>query len=309
MPKTAINREIAGYGSRTQPPDAWSGSSDLARARTLPPRASPPPLPADHRHVRARPRRRSRLTYQPRATTVCTSYGSRTLLPTPPAGQHESMHPQRSCPHPHPPGPHSEFREPRRCTMRQHPLLAFATAVPTIAIVLLGAVGSAGAATASHRSAQSTSTSRSTLAAGSALTLPLTLAPPLTLASPTVTRHIKPSLKAAKRAKRATRGRLEAKVSNHAVARVSIERHLVVPLGGVWSQLRSCESGGNYSADTGNGYYGAYQFALSTWRGLRLGGLPSSASPQIQDDAAVRLQRLDGWDPWPRCSWTLGLRA
>jgi hypothetical protein len=194
--------------------------------------------------------------------------------------------------------------------MRQHPLLAFATAVPTIAITLLGAVGSAGAATASHLSARSTPTSRGTLAAGSALTLPLTLAPPLTLASPSITRlNNKPSLKASKHSKRVTRARLEVKVPKNIQVQASTERHLFIPLGGVWSQLRSCESGGNYRADTGNGYYGAYQFALSTWRGLQLPGLPSSASPQIQDDAAVRLQRLDGWDPWPRCSWALGLRA
>ena len=191
--------------------------------------------------------------------------------------------------------------------MRQHPLLAFATAVSIIAIALLGAVGSAGAATAGHRSARSTPTSRSTLAAGSALTLPITLAPPLTLASSAATRHTKPSLKASKHSKRATRCRLDVKV--YKVVKGSIERHVFVPLGGVWSQLRSCESGGNYSADTGNGYYGAYQFALSTWRGLQLGGLPSSAPPQIQDDAAVRLQKLDGWNPWPRCSGALGLRV
>jgi hypothetical protein len=193
--------------------------------------------------------------------------------------------------------------------MRQHPLLAFATAASTISITLLGVVGGAGAATTGHLSARSTPTSRGTLAAGSALTLPITLAPPLTLASPNATRQKKPALKASERSKHEARVRMDAKVSKHAIARVSVERRLVVPLGGVWSQLRSCESGGNYSADTGNGYYGAYQFALSTWRGLQLGGLPSSAPPQIQDDAAVRLQRLDGWDPWPRCSSALGLRA
>jgi hypothetical protein len=91
------------------------------------------------------------------------------------------------------------------------------------------------------------------------------------------------------------------------LVKVSIEPHAFVPLGGIWSELRSCESGGNYRDDTGNGFYGAYQFALSTWRGLQLSGLPSSASPQIQDDAAVRLQKLDGWNPWPRCAWALGL--
>ena len=124
------------------------------------------------------------------------------------------MHLPRSCPHPHPPGPHSEFREPRRCTMRQHPLLAFATAVSTIAITLLGAVGSAGAATAGHRSARSTSTSRSTLAAGSALTLPITLAPPLTLASSTrhETQQARSQGGEAFQA-RDTRGRLDVKVS------------------------------------------------------------------------------------------------
>lgn len=31
------------------------------------------------------------------------------------------------------------------------------------------------------------------------------------------------------------------------------------PLSGVWAALRQCESGGNYTTDTGNGYYGAYQ--------------------------------------------------
>jgi Transglycosylase-like domain len=191
--------------------------------------------------------------------------------------------------------------------MRQHPLLAFATAVSTISIALLGAVGGAGAATVGHPSARSTPTSRSTLAAGSALTLPITLAPPLTLTSSIATRHNKPALKASKRSKHDTRGRLDVKGSKDVL--VKAEQHLFVPLGGVWSQLRSCESGGNYSADTGNGYYGAYQFALSTWRGLQLAGLPSSAPPQIQDDAAIRLQRLDGWDPWPRCSWALGLKA
>jgi len=51
--------------------------------------------------------------------------------------------------------------------------------------------------------------------------------------------------------------------------------------------LRSCESGGNYADDTGNGYYGAYQFSLGTWERLGLSGLPSSAPPAVQDQAIV----------------------
>src|SRR5579875_405787 len=68
-----------------------------------------------------------------------------------------------------------------------------------------------------------------------------------------------------------------------------------------WAALRNCESSGNYAADTGNGYYGAYQFALSTWESLGYSGLPSDAPPAIQDQAAQQLYQLDGAAPWPVC--------
>jgi hypothetical protein len=71
--------------------------------------------------------------------------------------------------------------------------------------------------------------------------------------------------------------------------------------------LRDCESGGNYGDDTGNGYYGAYQFTLSSWRDLGLGGLPSQAPPAVQDRAAQELQARRGWGQWPACSRRLGL--
>ncbi len=74
------------------------------------------------------------------------------------------------------------------------------------------------------------------------------------------------------------------------------------------ARLRQCESGGNYGANTGNGYYGAYQFDLRTWRGLGLSGRPSDASPAVQDAAANRLQSQRGWQPWPGCARKLGLR-
>jgi hypothetical protein len=77
--------------------------------------------------------------------------------------------------------------------------------------------------------------------------------------------------------------------------------------GGVWAELRQCESGGNYQDNTGNGYYGAYQFDQSTWNSLGLSGLPSQASPATQDQAAKDLQARDGWAPWPSCSRKLGL--
>ena len=79
------------------------------------------------------------------------------------------------------------------------------------------------------------------------------------------------------------------------------------PLGGVWAELRQCESGGNYAIDTGNGYYGAYQFSAATWHGLGFAGLPNQAPPAVQDEAAVELQARSGWGQWPACSRRLGL--
>ena len=73
--------------------------------------------------------------------------------------------------------------------------------------------------------------------------------------------------------------------------------------------LRACESGGNYRANTGNGYYGAYQFAASTWQSLGHGGRASDAAPHVQDAAALRLASTKGWSQWPACSRTLGLKG
>ncbi|MEA2826992.1 MAG: resuscitation-promoting factor RpfA, partial [Actinomycetota bacterium] len=48
--------------------------------------------------------------------------------------------------------------------------------------------------------------------------------------------------------------------------------------GGDFAALADCESGGDYSINTGNGYYGAYQFSLSTWQSLGYEGYPHEAS-------------------------------
>ena len=79
------------------------------------------------------------------------------------------------------------------------------------------------------------------------------------------------------------------------------------PSAGVWAELRQCESSDNYADNTGNGYYGAYQFSEATWESLGLGGLPSDAPPSVQDAAAQRLQASRGWGQWPVCSRRLGL--
>lgn len=74
-----------------------------------------------------------------------------------------------------------------------------------------------------------------------------------------------------------------------------------------FARLRMCESGGNYGIDTGNGFYGAYQFDLRTWHGLGYSGKPNNAAPPTQDQAAATLQSERGWQPWPACSRKLGL--
>jgi len=86
-----------------------------------------------------------------------------------------------------------------------------------------------------------------------------------------------------------------------------------VPPGGpvgddVWARLRACESGGRYDINTGNGFFGAYQFVPSTWRHLGYPGLPHQASPEMQDEAARTLQARSGWGQWPVCSGRIGAR-
>jgi hypothetical protein len=74
-----------------------------------------------------------------------------------------------------------------------------------------------------------------------------------------------------------------------------------------FARLRQCESGGNYAINTGNGFYGAYQFDRGTWNGLGYSGRADQASPATQDAAAAKLQSQRGWSPWPACSRKLGL--
>jgi hypothetical protein len=72
-------------------------------------------------------------------------------------------------------------------------------------------------------------------------------------------------------------------------------------------KLRICESGDNYRADTGNGYYGAYQFSPVTWHALGFRGRPDHARAVTQNRAARREHARDGWHAWPSCSHTEGL--
>lgn len=77
---------------------------------------------------------------------------------------------------------------------------------------------------------------------------------------------------------------------------------------GVWGRLSHCESSGNPRAVSRDGlYFGLFQFSLDTWHFLGYEGNPADASPATQLEAARRLQKMRGWDQWPRCARTLGL--
>ena len=99
---------------------------------------------------------------------------------------------------------------------------------------------------------------------------------------------------------------------------ISVVRSVVAPApapaatsgggaGGVWLQLRECESGDNYQENSGNGFYGAYQFSQATWTGLGYPGRPDLEPPAMQDQAAQQLEARSGWGQWPACSAALGL--
>lgn len=71
--------------------------------------------------------------------------------------------------------------------------------------------------------------------------------------------------------------------------------------GGTLAAIRACESGGNYGTNTGNGFYGAYQFTQSTWQSVGGSGNPAAASPAEQDKRAAMLYSREGSSPWPVC--------
>ena len=65
-----------------------------------------------------------------------------------------------------------------------------------------------------------------------------------------------------------------------------------------WAALAKCESGGNPRAVNPSGYYGLYQFSLSTWRSVGGSGNPIDASPAEQTARAQALYARGGAGQW-----------
>src|SRR3954447_5951968 len=99
--------------------------------------------------------------------------------------------------------------------------------------------------------------------------------------------------------RRRARGRSPAQLR----ARIhGLEHRLNAPTASPTMQaIAQCESGGNPAADTGNGFYGKYQFDLQTWQAVGGSGNPAHASEAEQDRRAAALYAQTGPSPWPVC--------
>jgi hypothetical protein len=97
-------------------------------------------------------------------------------------------------------------------------------------------------------------------------------------------RALRADLKAARRAERRRRARTAAAPASPALEAIA-----------------ACESGGNPGTNTGNGFYGKYQFTLQTWQSVGGTGNPAAASEGEQNRRAAMLYAREGASPWPVC--------
>ena len=73
-----------------------------------------------------------------------------------------------------------------------------------------------------------------------------------------------------------------------------------------WDRMAQCEAGGNWSINSGNGYYGGLQFSLTTWHSFGGTGYPHQASKATQIAIGKKVQAAKGWAAWPGCARSLG---
>lgn len=82
-----------------------------------------------------------------------------------------------------------------------------------------------------------------------------------------------------------------------------------VTQGATWDALASCEAGGNWAINTGNGYFGGVQFDQNTWErngGLRYAARADLATREEQIAIAEVTRARQGWGAWPVCSGRVG---
>ncbi|MFG3055184.1 transglycosylase family protein [Kitasatospora sp. NPDC048239] len=77
-----------------------------------------------------------------------------------------------------------------------------------------------------------------------------------------------------------------------------------------WDAVAQCESGGNWSISTGNGFYGGLQFTPSTWAaygGTAYASQANQATKAQQISVAEKVLASQGPGAWPVCSQKAGL--
>lgn len=89
--------------------------------------------------------------------------------------------------------------------------------------------------------------------------------------------------------------------------------------GSTWDRVAACESSGNWSISTGNGYYGGLQFSSSTWRayGGRQFAPEANGATRAQQITVAERVLTTGWNghrpqgpgAWPVCGARAGLKA
>ena len=79
-----------------------------------------------------------------------------------------------------------------------------------------------------------------------------------------------------------------------------------------WDKLAQCESGGNWSINTGNGYYGGLQFNYGTWQAYGGGEFAPTADQATREQQIIVAERTlagQGWGARPACSARYGLNS
>ena len=107
-----------------------------------------------------------------------------------------------------------------------------------------------------------------------------------------------------------SREQIKVKVLSQATPKIVVvgTKQPVISDAAVWDRLAFCESSGNWSINTGNGYYGGLQFSLQTWRAYGGSGYPHENSREEQIRIATKVRDARGhYGDWPACAAKLGL--
>lgn len=78
-----------------------------------------------------------------------------------------------------------------------------------------------------------------------------------------------------------------------------------------FDRLAQCESTGDWSINTGNGFYGGLQFTPSTWDafgGEKYADNAHQATREQQIEIAAKVLDGQGWGAWPACTSSFGWR-